>query len=72
LRRFRVTVSSRARVSLLRVAAGGCARHVRQPGELAARECLAAHQGRQHHGARGVADQRRNLDHVGSGNHAAW
>ena len=54
------------------VAAGGCARHVRQPGELAARECLAAHQGRQHHGARGVADQRCNLDHVGSGNHAAW
>jgi hypothetical protein len=72
LRRFCVTVSSRACVSFAQMLAGGRSRHPPQLGELAAGKRLAAHECSQHSGARGVAYKRRDLDHIGGGNHAAF
>ena len=57
---------------LAQMLAGGRSRHPRELGEFAAGKRLPAHECSQHSGARGIADQRRDLDHVGSGNHAAF
>jgi hypothetical protein len=49
---------------LAEMAAGGRPGDTRERGEFAGGERLPAHQRGQHGGARGVADQRRHLDHV--------
>ena len=51
---------------------GGRSRDSREPGQLAAGKRLPAHECSQHSGARGIADERRDLDHVGGGNHVAY
>ena len=55
---------------LQQVLAGRRPRDARQEGEFARGELLTAHQRRQDGGARGVADQGCDLDHVGGGDHA--
>ena len=40
--------------------------------ELAAGQSLAAHQGAEHGGARRIADQGGDLDHIGSGDHGGF
>jgi hypothetical protein len=52
------------------VAARGWRRDMRQRGEFAAGQRLPAHQCREHGGACGVADQRRDLHHVCRRGHA--
>jgi hypothetical protein len=57
---------------LAQMLTGGRSRDSRKPGQLAAGKRLPAHKCSQHSDARGVADERRDLDHVGGGNHAAF
>jgi hypothetical protein len=61
--------SARQRRQLGEVLAGGRAGDAGEKRELAAGQRLSAHQGSQYRRARGVPDERRDLDQICGGNH---